>query len=176
MNSFKAFTLGIAAIIGTNIAVLSGATAQTIADLVGSWAVVSVDNVSPEGKRSPAFGPNPKGVVMMDADGRYVELILRSDIPKIAAGNRTQGTPEENAAVAQGVLAFYGPYSIAGKVVNLHVDGSSFQNWTGGDQKRTVTAYTKDEITWTNATGSSGGLVELIARRLNSTVTIRRSP
>ena len=166
MNSCKAFALGIAAIVGTNVVVPSVATAQTVADLVGSWAVVSVDNVSPDGKRSPAFGPNPKGIVMMDAEGRYVELILRSDIPKVAAGNRTQGTPEENAAVAQGVLAFYGPYSIAGKVVNLHVDGSSFQNWTEGDQKRTVTTYTKDEITWTNAAGSSGGLVELVARRV----------
>jgi hypothetical protein len=166
MNPCKAFAFSIVVIMGTNVAVPSLATAQTVADLVGSWAVVSVDNVSPDGKRTPAFGPNPKGVVMMDAEGRYVELILRSDIPKVAAGNRTQGTPEENAAVAQGVLAFYGPYSIAGKIVNLHVDGSSFQNWTGGDQKRTVTAYTKDEITWTNATGSSGSLVELIARRV----------
>src|SRR6267154_253149 len=84
---------------GIAVAVLpDAAVAQTAADLVGSWAVISVDNVSPDGKRSPAFGPNPKGVVILDGNGRYVELILRSDLPPIAAGSRMQGTPEENRA------------------------------------------------------------------------------
>src|SRR5437870_4825218 len=75
------------------------AIAQTAAELVGTWAVVSVDNVSPDGKRSPAFGPNPKGVVILDGNGRYVEVILQSNLPPIAAGNRMQGTAEENRAI-----------------------------------------------------------------------------
>jgi hypothetical protein len=142
------------------------AVAQTVADLVGFWTVVSVDNVSPDGKRSPAFGPDPKGVVILDGHGRYVEVILRSDLPPIAAGNRMQGTSEENQAVAQGVLAFYGPYTVAGNIVTLVVDGSSYRNWIGGDQKRTITSFTPHQMTWTNSVGSSGGLVELVARRV----------
>lgn len=165
MNPHNAKAIA-ATLLAAGIAGCGAAAAQTAADLVGAWQVVSVDNVSPDGKRTAAFGQNPKGIVMFDASGRYVELILRSDLPKIVAGNRTQGTPEENKGIAQGVLAFYGPYTVAGNVVTLTVDGSSFANWTGGDQKRTVTAYSKDEMTWTNAVGSSGGLVELVVRRI----------
>jgi hypothetical protein len=102
-------------------------------------------------------------VVILDGHGRYVEVILRSDLPPIAAGNRMQGTSEENRAVAQGVLAFYGPYSVAGNVVTLVVDGSSYRNWIGGDQKRTITSFTPYQMTWTNSVGSSGVLVELVA-------------
>src|SRR5215475_1464688 len=112
-----------AAMLAAGIIGCGAAAAQTAADLVGTWEVVSVDNVSAEGKRTPAFGQNPKGIVMFDRGGRYVELILRADLPKIAAGNRTQGTPEENKGIAQGVLAFYGPYTVVGNVVTLTVDG-----------------------------------------------------
>jgi len=148
-----------------SVALPGMAAAQTAKDLVGSWIVSSVDNVSADGKRAPAFGASPKGILMFDESGHYIELILRSDLPKIAAANRMQGTPEENKAVAQGVLAFFGTYSVAGNIVNLKVEGSSFPNWTGGDQKRTVTSFTRDAITWTNSAGSSGGFAELVAKR-----------
>jgi hypothetical protein len=147
-------------------AVPEPATAQTAKDLVGTWAVVSVDNVGADGKRTPAFGASPRGVVMFDSNGRYVELILRSDLPKFASPSRMQGTPDENKAVAQGTLAFYGTYSVAGKVVTLTVEGSSYPNWTGGDQLRTVASFTNDEITWTNSAGSGGSVAELVARRV----------
>jgi hypothetical protein len=167
MNSRIANALAATTIWAAGVVLANAAAAQTAADLVGSWAVVSVDNVSPDGKRSPAFGPNPQGVVILDGHGRYAEVILRSDLPRIAARNRTQGTPEENRAIAQGILAFYGPYSVAGNVVTLSVDGSSFPNWIGTDQTRTITSFTRDQMTWTNSVGSSGGLVELIARRID---------
>jgi hypothetical protein len=68
--------------------------------------VVSVDNISVEGRRTPAFGAEPKGIVFFDDSGCYVELILRSDLPKFAAANRMQGTSEENKSATQGTLAF----------------------------------------------------------------------
>ena len=45
------------------------------------------------------------------------------------------------------------------KVVN-----STFPNWIGADQKRTV-AITGDQLKWTNAAGSGGGVVELVLKR-----------
>jgi hypothetical protein len=95
-----------------------------------------------------------------------VELILRADLPKFASPNRMQGTPDENKAVAQGTLAFYGAYSVTGKIVTLTVEGSSYPNWTGGDQQRTVASFTGDELTWTNSVGSGGGVAELVAKRV----------
>jgi hypothetical protein len=166
MRSITVLALGITAFLSVESAIPIAANAQTARDLVGSWEVVSVDNVSSDGRRTPAFGANPKGVVMFDDNGHYVELILRSDLPNIAGASRMQGTPEENKAVAQGVLAFYGPYSVIDKIVTLNVESSSYPNWTGGNQQRMVTSFTTDEMKWTNSTGSSGGLVELVARRV----------
>ena len=59
MTSRIAIALATASFGIAGAALPDAAVAQTAADLVGSWAVVSVDNVSPDGKRSPAFGPNP---------------------------------------------------------------------------------------------------------------------
>jgi hypothetical protein len=164
MNSRISIALGTIALLCAGLP--RAAVAQTAKDLVGSWTVISVDNVSPDGARTPAFGPNPKGIVIFGDDGRYAELIMRSDLPKIAAANRAQGTPDENKAIVQGTLAFFGPYSVRGNVVTLAVEGSNYPNWTGGDQKRTVTAFTHDQMTWTNSSGSGGGLVELVAKRV----------
>jgi Lipocalin-like domain len=164
MNSRISIALGTIALLCAGLP--RAAVAQTAKDLVGSWTVISVDNVSPDGARTPAFGPNPKGIVIFGDDGRYAELIMRSDLPKIAAANRAQGTPDENKAIVQGTLAFFGPYSVTGNVVTLAVEGSNYPNWTGGDQKRTVTAFTHDQMTWTNSSGSGGGLVELVAKRV----------
>jgi len=156
----------IALLLGFSATLPSPASAQTAKELVGSWIVSSVDNVSADGKRTPGFGPSPKGIVMFDDSGHYIELIVSSELPKIAAGNRMKGTPEENTAIAQGVLAFFGKYTVADKVVSLTVEGSSYPNWTGGLQKRTLTSFTEDEMTWTNSAGSGGGFAELVAKRV----------
>lgn len=82
---------------------------------------------------------------------------MRSDLPKYASNRRTQGTAEENKATVQGMLAYYGTYSIDGKNVILHIEGSSFPNWNGTDQKRTNLSITGDEMRWTQPTTSGSG-------------------
>src|SRR4051794_36716572 len=49
---------------------------------------------------------------MYDANGRFTFMIMRSDLPKFASNNRAQATAEEAKAVAQGMIAFYGTYTI----------------------------------------------------------------
>src|SRR5262249_52921942 len=38
-------------------------------------------------------------------------LAVRSDLPKFASNNRDMGTPEENKAVVQGSITYFGTYS-----------------------------------------------------------------
>src|SRR5712671_4656121 len=94
--------------------------------LVGSWTIVSVDG----------YGPNPKGSLIFEANGRYSLQLLRSDLQKYASNNRTQGTPAEYKATVEGSLSYFGTYSVSGTDLTLHVDGSSYPNWIGTDQKR----------------------------------------
>src|SRR6202045_5407955 len=75
--------------------------------LVGSWVLVSL--TSGEGaSQSLPYGPNPKGTMMVDANGRFSITVLRSDLPKFASNNRMTGTPEENKAIVQGTIAYFG--------------------------------------------------------------------
>jgi len=51
------------------IAVSGSAIAQSGKDLVGGWTLVSAD--TPDGSRTPTFGPTPQGLLIFDAGGRY---------------------------------------------------------------------------------------------------------
>ena len=101
--------------------------------LVGTWIFVSAQDVKPDGTKVDPWGPNPKGVAMYDAKGRFTFMIMRSDLPKFASNNRAQATAEEGKAVAQGMIAFYGTYTVNDGVLTTRIEGSSYPNLIGGD-------------------------------------------
>ncbi len=144
--------VGIAVLGVTCFAFLSAtsvASAQSASDLVGTWQLVSVVNTAKDGTKSDVFGPNPKGMTIFGPDGHFVQVLTRPGLPKFAADNRLQGTPDENKAIVQGSIAIYGTYSIADKTLVLHVESGTWPSWTGTDQKRPLTSYTGDELIWT---------------------------
>jgi len=136
-------------------------------ELVGAWAIVSSDTVRPDGNRSPTFDRSPKGILILDASGHYALELMRAELPKFASNNRTEGTPEENKAAVQGVLAHYGRYSIndTDHSLTFHIEGSSFPNWNGTEQKRPFT-HSGDELKWKTAAASGGGSAELVWKRV----------
>src|SRR4051812_9810298 len=81
--------------------------------LVGTWMFVSAIDTRSDGSKNDRWGPNPKGTLMFDGNGRYVQIILRSDLPKFAANKPDQGTPDENKAVANGMIVTFGTYSVS---------------------------------------------------------------
>jgi hypothetical protein len=142
------------------------AVAQTAKELAGTWSAASIINIRPDGSKVELFGANPKAMVMFDGNGHFVLDQVNPDIPKFKSNNRAQGTPEENKAVVQGSLSYHGTYSVADKVLTFKIEGSSFPNWLGTDQKRTVTSFTGDELKWTNPGASVGGTAETVWKRL----------
>jgi lipocalin-like protein len=143
--------------------------ANTIKEqLVGTWALVSADEVGKDGSRKPNFGPNPKGTMMFDANGRYSAILMSSSRPKFAAGSRAKGTPEENATTVGGTLAYYGTYSVdeVSKTLISSVEGSTFPNSEGQQQKRTITSLTANELKYTNPATTTGGTAEAVWRRV----------
>jgi hypothetical protein len=96
------------------LALMSGsALAQTAKDIVGTWKQVTNINIAPDGRRSEPFGANPNAIITFDANGRFVTVTTRPDVPKFASNNRMQGTAEENKAMVQGGIAYFGTYSVA---------------------------------------------------------------
>jgi len=135
--------------------------------LVGTWIFVSAQDVKPDGTKIDPWGPNPKGVAMYDAKGRFTFMIMRSDLPKFASNNRAQATAEEGKAVAQGMIAFFGTYTVneADKTLTTRIEGSSYPNLIGGEQKRVITSLTADELRYTNPSTSTGTKAESVWRR-----------
>ena len=133
--------------------------------VVGTWSYVSVDTVRPDGTREQMYGPNPKGLVIFDSHGHYALVNARSDLAKFVSNNRTQGTAEENRAVVQGSIAHFGSYTVnePDRTITFLIEGSTFPNWNGIEQKRPFT-LTGDELKWTTP-ASGGGLGEVVLKR-----------
>ena len=161
MRRLSEITLTLLACLGTTA---SGTAAPTAKDLVGTWNLVSDVNTSADGRKVEPFGPSPRGIAIFDSDGHFAIVVSRPDLAKFASNNRMQGTPEENKAIVQGSIGFFGTYAVADGAVIQHVEGATWPSWIGTDQKRTITSFASDEQTWTTI-ASFGGTSELRWRR-----------
>ena len=65
----------------------------------------------------------------------------------------------------QGSIAYFGTYSVSetDKVITFHLEGSTFPNWKGADQKRFI-KLSGDELTWTVPYASVAMLPRSIAQ------------
>ena len=143
----------------TFFAVALPAPAQTAQNqLVGTWTLVSMYIEGPDGSRFDPFGANPTGILFMDGNGRISVQFIGSDLPNFVSNDRLDATPAEIKTVVQGILCYFGTYSVsdADRSLNIHIERSSFPNWKGTDQKRFLT-LTEDEMKWINPTASTGG-------------------
>jgi Lipocalin-like domain len=120
---------------------------------MGTWTLVSI-TLEQEGKKTDFYGPNPRGQVTYDADGHFSLIITRSDLPKFASNNRVAGTPEENKAIVQGSIAYFGTYSVseADKIISSHIENCTFPNWNGIDRKTSFN-ISGDELSTTVVSG-----------------------
>ena len=133
--------------------------------LVGTWKLVSATQTE-NGQTREYFGPRPLGQVMFGADGQFSDILLRSDLPKFHANSRSAGTADENAKTVKGSVAFFGTYTLSGDTLKLHIEGSSFPNWTDTDQTRLV-HLSGNQFTWENAAASAGGSAKLVFQRVD---------
>ena len=165
MNRLSTLTMTTIALLCLETALPGALVAQTAKEYVGTWALVSSDTVRPDGSRVPTFGGKATGILIFGSDGRFVYLFSRAELPKFASNNRNTGTPEENASVVKGSIATYGTYSVTDKVFTIKIEHSTFPNWIGAEQTRTITTA-GNEMKWSNPAGSGGGVVELVLRRV----------
>jgi hypothetical protein len=135
--------------------------------LVGTWTLVSVVNIRPDGTKFDPTDGKALGLMMYDGNSNFSFLNIRSDIPKLASNNRQKGTTDEYKAVAEGVLSYFGRYSIdeAGKFLIQHVVSSSFPNFNGADRKWSIT-ISGEELTLASQAAAAGGSNELKWKRV----------
>lgn len=140
------------------------------AALAGTYKLVEVDNIAPDGTHTHLYGDSPKGLLTLDSGGRYSIQIYRSGRPKFAAKDKSKGTAEEYQAAVQGCNTHFGHYSVDPKdqTITFNVEQASFPNWEGTSQKRKY-ALDGPRLTYVVDTPTSGGNVkgEVIWERLN---------
>jgi lipocalin-like protein len=126
--------------------------------LVGSWNFVVAEVVAPDGKKSFPFGETPKGILIFTADGQFAQIHIASDVPKIASNNRLSGTPEEYAAIMRRSISLFGTYSVSEdkKTVTYNIVSSTYPNFAGEAQERTIDKLTADEFINTNPNVAGG--------------------
>jgi Lipocalin-like domain len=144
----------------------TGAQQKTLKEqLVGTWTYAGAVEEK-DGKRIEQVGVS-KGILVFDGNGRYLLMIMRSDLPKFATNARDQGTTEENKAVMQGLIAHFGTYSVneADKTLTTRIEVSAFPNLNGTEQKRIIASLTEDELKYTNPGTARGTTAEVLWKR-----------
>lgn len=126
--------------------------------LVGSYKLLVVDNVAPDGTRVHLYGDNPQGLLTLDSDGRYSIQIYRSGRPQFAANDKSKGTPEEYKAAVQGCNTHFGRYTTDTQkhTITFNIEHASYPNWEGTTQKRSY-QLEGTRLTYIVETPTSGG-------------------
>ena len=144
----------------------AGAQAQTAQDLVGTWILASATIGSGEVKMD-MFGPDPSGTLIFGRDGHYALVFLRRDLPKLTSNSRLSQTVEESRDITKGSIAHFGTYRVeedeAGKALMLHIEGSTFPNWAGTEQRRSF-SLSGDELSYISP-GSTGVATQVVLHR-----------
>lgn len=136
--------------------------------LVGTWTLVSSDQVLPDGSKLKQFGANPKGINVFDASGRFFIMVASADNARIASKDPSSKTnSEEEGGLIVESIAYYGTYTVneVEKLLFLHLEASTFPNQIGTDQKRTITSLTADELKYSNPAAMSGVQVNQVWKR-----------
>jgi hypothetical protein len=133
--------------------------------IVGGWSLGSVV-LEQGGARQEPFGRNPVGFASFHPDGRFSYMIIRSDLPRIASGNRFTATPEEMKAIYLGTIAYFGKYAIdeASGTLLLHIEVSNFTNWSGTTERRLL-SIKEGEMKLVNPSPPTGGTSYIVWKR-----------
>jgi Lipocalin-like domain len=134
--------------------------------LVGTWTLVSSDQVRLDGSKLKQFGANPKGINVFDANGRFFLMIASSrflviasaDNAKIVSYDPSKTNSEEIVSLIVEPMAYYGTYTVdeTERVAILHLEASTFPNQAGTDQKWTVTSLTSNDLKYSKPAAMSG--------------------
>jgi len=165
MNRHAALAMTTAALLCLAVGLsASGSLAQQKSlkeQLVGTWTLVSSDQVLPDGSKLKQFGANPKGINVFDANGRFFLMIASADNSKIASKDPSSKTnSEEFGGLIVESIANYGTYTVneTERVAILHLEASTFPNQIGTDQKRAITSLTADELKFSNRAAVMSGV------------------
>jgi hypothetical protein len=136
------------------------------AQLVGAWTLVSIEVTPTDGTKRPGFGgPNAKGILILDASGRYAQVTGRPDRPKLSTTNRQEIPAAELGEAARSFGAGFGTWTAnePGRTLVQKTELGLIPESAGNETKSSL-ALAGDELRLVNSR-PAGGTTELVYRR-----------
>lgn len=140
--------------------------------LAGTWILRAAEVIRPDGTRAtdPAYGPDAKGVLMVDHDGQYSLQIFHPDRPKFASGDKRRGTPQEYEAAVLGISTHVGHIIVNAtqQTLQFQIDYAAYPNWEHTTQTRQF-KLSGDELSYqVPASAGAGTIAVSVWRRVRS--------
>ena len=137
MNRLSILSISAMAVLGLALVPGSAVSQQKALkdQLVGTWTLVSTQTTAPNGNKRYPYGLNPKGILILDASGRYAAVQGRPDRPKLKSAVRLDATKEEFGAAAMDFAANFGTWSVneADKALIRRFEGALVPNLEGNE-------------------------------------------
>jgi hypothetical protein len=126
--------------------------------LIGTWDFIVAEVVAPDGAKSFPFGETPKGILIFTSGGQFAQIHVAGDLPKIASNNRLTGTPEEYATIMRRTISIFGTFDVneEKKTVIFNIVSSTYPNFSGEKQERTIDKLTAEQFINTNPNVAGG--------------------
>ena len=100
--------------------------------LVGTWTLVSTQTTDSKSNKRYPYGTSPRGILILDANGRYAAVQGRPDRPKLKSAVRLEVTKEEFGAAAMDFAANFGTWAVnADKALVRRFEGALNPNFEG---------------------------------------------
>ena len=133
--------------------------------LIGAWTLVSIEVISKDGTKRPGFGgPNAKGIMIVDASGRYAQVTGNPERPKLSTTVRKDIPAAELGEAARTFGARYGAWTLneAARTLALTSELPMLAEQTGIESKFTVNVI-GDELKLVES--QAGSKTEFVFRR-----------
>jgi hypothetical protein len=130
--------LTVLAALGMTAGAAASPSPNARAALLGSWRLVSNEEHRADGSVTAVWGRSPAGSLMYQANGRMAVQLMDPRRRSFASEDRAAGTAEEVKEAFAGYLAYFGSFRVdeAAGVVVHHVEGATFPNLIGTEQRR----------------------------------------
>jgi hypothetical protein len=135
--------LRLSALLLTAFAALAGSSNAAMRSapphpLAGTWTLQDAYDLLPDGQRGEPYGPQPSGLLLVTAEGRYSLQIFHTTRAAFADKDKSHGSDAEMRAAVMGMSTHFGRIDIdaAANTLTFRIEHAAFPNWDGQAQTR----------------------------------------
>ena len=121
--------------------------AQSKADLVGTWKLISATETTKKGEVRAAYGwQNQQGLLTYTADGRMMAITTKGGRKPLSVSDNIGAPVDERAEAFATMTAYAGSYTLNGNKVIHHLEVCALQNQVNTELVRLITKLERNSL------------------------------